>query len=85
MERFYELVAAAWQATAAKPERQNLALLLEGTRRFPRNLDLVFQAAQLHAYEGYTPEAATLIRAGLEFAPDEKAKERFVELDPAKP
>ncbi|MEO5960412.1 MAG: hypothetical protein ABIZ49_09505 [Opitutaceae bacterium] len=85
MESFYALTAQTWQSAGAKPDRAQLAPLLEGVRRFPHNLDLAFKSAQLHANHGYAEEAAALIRAGLGSAPDERGKERFIELQKTLP
>jgi hypothetical protein len=76
----YELIAAAWAQSAVAPKPENLAVLDEGIRAFPRNSDLLYRSAQLYRQAGVQPTATSIAKLGLRFATDPAAKARFEEL-----
>jgi hypothetical protein len=73
----YELIAAVWAASAQAPARDQLAVLAEGVRLFPRRTELVYRAAELNLSHGYSDTARWLITLGLTLAPDAAARARF--------
>jgi hypothetical protein len=76
----YELIAEAWAQSAVAPKPENLAVLDEGIRAFPRDSALLYSAARLYRQAGAAPTAASIARLGLRFATDPAAKARFEEL-----
>jgi hypothetical protein len=76
----YELIAAAWAQSASAPKPENLAVLDEGIRAFPRNSRLLYSAAQLYHQAGAAPIASSIARLGLRYPADEAAKARFEQL-----
>jgi hypothetical protein len=76
----YELIAAAWAQSAVAPKPENLAVLDEGIRAFPRNSDLLYRSAQLYRQAGVQATATSIAKLGLRFATDPAAKARFEEL-----
>lgn len=81
----YELIAAAWTQSSVAPKPDNLAVLDEGIRAFPRDSALLYGAAQLYAQAGAQPTAASIARLGLRFSSDPAAKARFEQLLAALP
>lgn len=76
----YELIATAWSQSAVAPTPDNLAVLDEGIRAFPRNSALLYTAAQLYSQAGAPPIAASIARLGLRYPADDAAKARFEQL-----
>lgn len=81
----YELIAAAWAQSAVAPKPENLAVLDEGIRAFPRNSDLLYRAAQLYRQAEALPVAASIAKLGLRYSSDDAAKVRFEQLLAALP
>ncbi|MDR0902928.1 MAG: hypothetical protein LBM92_09205 [Opitutaceae bacterium] len=81
----YELIAEAWMRSSTPPKDEHLAVLIEGIRRFPRDVELVYQTAELAArianYEG----ARSLVAHGLKITTDAPARERFSRLQSTLP
>jgi hypothetical protein len=73
----YELVADVWAASARAPNRDELAVLEEGIRLFPRRSDLVHRTAELNLRHGFTDTARWLITLGLTLSPDAPTRARF--------
>jgi len=73
----YELIAAAWAQSAVAPTPDNLAVLDEGIRAFPRDSTLLYNAAQLYRQAGAAPTATSIARLGLRFTTDPAAKTKF--------
>jgi len=73
----YELIAEVWTASAQAPTRDQLAVLEQGVRLFPRRTDLVYRTAELNVRHGFTETARWLIALGLALAPDAAARARF--------
>jgi hypothetical protein len=73
----YELIAAAWSQSAVAPTPDNLAVLDEGIRAFPRDSALLYTAAQLYQQAGAPPTAASIARLGLRYSENTEAKARF--------
>ncbi len=76
----YELIAAAWSQSAAAPTPENLAVLDEGIRAFPRNSALLYSSAQLYHQAGASATASSIARLGLRFPADAAAKAKFEQL-----
>lgn len=76
----YELIATAWLQSAAAPTPNNLAVLDEGIRAFPRNSALLYTAAQLYRQAGAPPIAASIAKLGLRYPADDAAKAKFEQL-----
>ena len=70
----YDLIAATWAKSASAPTADNLAVLDEGIKRFPRDTDLACSAAQLYASIGSAPKAVAIAQFSARYAPDEAAK-----------
>ncbi len=87
----YALIASAWAQSAVPPKPENLAVLDEGIRAFPRQSTLLYAAAQLYSQAGAQPTAASIAKLGLRFSSDDATKARFEQLlatlpaTPAKP
>jgi hypothetical protein len=76
----YELIAAAWSQSAVAPKPENLAVLDEGIRAFPRNSPLLYNAAQLYNQAGAPPVASSIARLGLRFSSEPADRARFEQL-----
>ncbi len=73
----YRLIGAVWRAGAVPPPAAQIPLLAEGVRLFPRDGELVYDAAEWHAHVGLGPEARALIALGLKVANDPALRARF--------
>lgn len=73
----YTLIAEVWAACAQAPTREQLAVLEQGVRLFPRNTDLVYRTAELNVRHGFFDTAEWLINLGMTLAPDTAARGRF--------
>jgi hypothetical protein len=73
----YELIAEVWMVSSQAPTRDQLAVLEQGVRLFPRRTDLVYRTAELNVRHGFTETARWLITLGLTLAPDAAARTRF--------
>jgi hypothetical protein len=76
----YELIATAWSQSAAAPTPENLGVLDEGIRAFPRDGELLYTAAQLYRTAGAPPTAASIARLGLRFSNEPATRARFEQL-----
>jgi tetratricopeptide (TPR) repeat protein len=76
----YELIASAWARSAVPAKPENLAVLDEGIRAFPRDSALLYHAAQLYHQAGADATAASIARLGLRFPVDAEAKAKFEQL-----
>ncbi len=66
----YDLLLETWERFEGAPTRENLAVLREGARLFPRDTEFIYRTAALHARFSYRSEASELGVRGLEFAED---------------
>jgi hypothetical protein len=73
----YLLIAEVWGQSAFKPQRENLAVLTEGVRRFPRHAELVFLSADLCTANDYPEETALILEAALKAGPEPALKARL--------
>jgi len=80
MREVYQLIGEVWAQSAVPPARGNLAVLLEGVQNFPRDPDLIWQAADLHRRFGFNEEAAALAAQGEQVATDPVVRDRFAHL-----
>ncbi|MEO6002013.1 MAG: hypothetical protein ABIZ04_17955 [Opitutus sp.] len=76
----YVLIAETWIHSAVKPTADNLKVLIEGVRLFPRVSELLYPTAKLYANAGLTGTADSLAKQGLRFAEDETTKSKFAAL-----
>jgi hypothetical protein len=76
----YDVIAAAWAQSAAKPALDNLAVLDEGIRAFPRDSELLYTAALLYRDAGAPPIASSIARLGLRFNAEPATRARFEQL-----
>ena len=73
----YTLIAEVWSAASQIPTREQLSVLADGVRLFPRHSELVHRTAELNLHHGYTDTARWLITLGLTLAPDAATRMRF--------
>ncbi len=64
MPDVYETMADTWRLGEGKVTRENLAVLEEGVRAFPRQVNLVYKTALLEADAGETENVAGLVDLG---------------------
>ena len=77
----YELIATTWAKSTTPPTADNLAVLDEGIKRFPRDNDLECAAIQLYNSIGSTAKAAAIAQFALRFS-DDTGKARLKALMP---
>lgn len=80
VDETYERIGEAWGLSAQPPQPGHLAVLLEGISYFPRNLDLIRQAAELHARFGFKSQARALAQLGTQRAGSSEQRARFDQL-----
>ena len=74
----YELMAEAWSHASVAPSKEQLAIIAEGVRLFPRQADLLKRTILLAANAGFRPEAEALAVRGTEvFAADPTRRDEF--------
>ncbi len=76
----YELIAEVWLRCAGRLTRQQLGVLDEGIRYFPRRLRLIYSTALLYGFTGLNERAQELVELGLANSADEVEKSRFLKL-----
>lgn len=76
----YELVAEIWLRTAGRLTREQLAVLDEGIRIFPRRMRLVYLSALVYGFTGLDGHARALVEQGLANCLDEGEKSRLLKL-----
>ncbi len=76
----YELIAAAWSQSATAPTPENLGVLDEGIRAFPRDSEMLYAAAQLYGQAGAPAIASSIGRLGLRFSTEPAARAKFEQL-----
>lgn len=76
----YELIAEAWAQSEAAPKPENLAVLDEGIRAFPRDSALLYNAATLYQQAGSAATASSIARLGLRFSTEPAVRARFEQL-----
>jgi hypothetical protein len=73
----YALIAEAWSLSAAPPQTEHLAVVIEGVRLFPRDLGLLMQATLLAAKRGFPAEAKALAERGVKISKETAEQDRF--------
>ncbi len=73
----YALAGEVWSRSNVALSRLNLSVLEQGIAYFPRNPQLVYQAAWLNARQGFKAEAEALIERGLKAEPDPASQSYF--------
>jgi hypothetical protein len=81
----YELLCDTWVHSAAKPKREEIAVLVEGVKIFPTRLKLMYQTSLFCLDAGMNELAGPLIDYGLKIAPDAKVRDAFAKLNEALP
>jgi len=66
----YELIASTWAGSAVAPTADNLAVLDEGIKRFPRDNDLACGTIRLYQSIGSTAKASAIAQFALRFSDD---------------
>jgi hypothetical protein len=80
MSEVYQLIATAWTQSAVPPTNDQIAVLGEGIRIFPRNSELVYRSAALCVQLSRNDTARDLIDLGLKFSRDAATRDRFTQL-----
>jgi len=80
MPEVYALIAKVWRHSASPPKPEHLNILLEGTLFFPKDTDLISQAAGLMIQSGDHQMAQKLINLGITVSPDTATRARFESL-----
>lgn len=73
----YRMMAEATAECAALIEPEDLEILAEGVRRFPRNSELVCQVAEVHAANGLRLIALEMLEHSLSLGPDASGRRRL--------
>jgi hypothetical protein len=76
----YELMGKVWSHSEARLSRQQLAFFDAGLEKFPKDMDLLYQAAVLGFANGYRSEAAAQAKRGLELSSSALDRDRFTKL-----
>lgn len=71
----YELMAAIWLHSAAKPSAAELAFLTEALSLFPKNAAFAYEAASIYAKFGYAAEASRAIDGALPFVTNDGVRD----------
>ncbi len=73
----YSLIAETWSLSAAPPQAEHLAVVVEGVKLFPRDTALLMQATLLAAKRGFPAEAKALAERGVKIAKEPAEQDRF--------
>ncbi len=79
----YELFTLVWLSSEQALTPGSLEIIDEGLRLFPHRTGLLYLDAMLMAQYGFTAEARTLIKRGLQLTSDAKVRTRFLRLSDA--
>jgi hypothetical protein len=85
LPELYELLAETWRHSAAKPGRDDVLVLIQGTTLFPQNLGLVYQVAAFAVEAGIFDAARPMIEHGVKQAADAPTRVRFEQLKASLP
>lgn len=81
----YEAIAEAWSRSVITPGKDQLAVLDEGIRLFPRDTALIYATTTQKIRAGLLPEAGQLIDFALRTTPDTTARQKFETLKASLP
>ena len=73
-------MAEAWLKSVSAPTQENLSILDEGIRRFPRRIELLTRSFELYRRAGDIDKAASIARLGTRLATDTATKAHFEKL-----
>jgi hypothetical protein len=73
----YSLIAQTWSLSAAVPQAEHLAVVIEGVRLFPADTALLMQATLLAAKRDFPAEARALAERGAKIAKETAEQDRF--------
>jgi hypothetical protein len=76
----YLLIAETWAQSEHSPTRDNLAVLDEGIRRFPRESALLVSSIELYRRAGDSDKVTSIARLGLRMTSDAVLRNYFVPL-----
>jgi hypothetical protein len=76
----YDLVADTWVRSEAKPQLDDVRVLIDGAQLFPMRMKLVFIAAGFAADVNELQAAHALADHGIKYTPDPQGKKRFEDL-----
>jgi len=76
----YTLIADAWSAAESTPKPENLTVLTEGLKLFPRDLTLVHTTATLLLRTGNIKASRALVDYGTKISVNESDRARFAQL-----
>ena len=77
----FEIAGDVWMHTTTEPAEGDLAYLDEGVRLYPGDKDVPYKAVCALMAHGKGQRARALVARGIDFAPNEAAKDRLVGLD----
>lgn len=73
----YTLIAQTWAASEVPPERGHFDVVVEGVKLFPRNTELLTEAAMLAGKRGFAADAHAIARLGMRVAKEPGDRDRF--------
>ena len=76
----YSLLADTWSLSAVAPEAEHFGVVIEGIKRFPRDMALLMQATLLAVKRNFPAEAKALAERGVKISRDNAEQERFRQL-----
>lgn len=76
----YEMMADVWLASDLQPEKEQVGMLMEGARQFPRRSSLTYKAALVCAQNGFREEARALVEYGRGNATTQEVVKQFDEI-----
>jgi hypothetical protein len=76
----YRVLAEVWLHTDVPPRPENLVVLNDAVRAFPRDTQLVYAAARAKLRAGAKSDAAAFGDIGLKFAANDETKKQFLEI-----
>jgi hypothetical protein len=81
LSAMFEIASEVWIHTSVPPAEADLAYLEEGVRLFPGSKDVPYKAVSALVAHGEGKRARALVSRGIDFAPNEEARDRLAGLD----
>lgn len=85
MPGVYALIGDVWLDSQTSPTKDQMAVVLEGARQFPKDAGLIYNAASLYARHGDPETAANLIKLGAKATTTPAMREKFATLQATLP
>jgi hypothetical protein len=76
----YELIAEAWSKSDARPSKENLLVLDEGIKHFPRQSQLLVRSFHLYSAIGDNEKATSIAKLGIRLAGEPSTRTMFEQL-----